>query len=115
MNKSSRKAKVDNSLYSKFQEARTVYFIAIKKAKLDHWNSFLEKEDAKSIFKAMSYTKDISVNPIPNILDIETNELKSLFPKKCTIFHKALFPPPPQSRETSRDSSSNYIASKEWK
>ena len=62
----------------------------------------------------MSYTKDISVNPIPNILDIETNELKSSFPEKCTIFRKALFPPPPESRVESRDTSS-YKANSEWK
>ena len=62
----------------------------------------------------MLYTKDILVNPIPNILDIETNELKSSFPEKCTIFRKALFPPPPESRVESRDTSS-YEANSEWK
>ena len=40
----------------------------IKQAKKDHWNQFLEKEDPKSIFKAMSYTKASRVDKIPNIL-----------------------------------------------
>lgn len=41
-----------------FLLARNAYFQAIKAAKKDHWNHFLEKEDPKSIFKAMAYTKD---------------------------------------------------------
>ena len=40
--------------------ARNTYFQAIKTAKRDHWNQFLEKEDPKTIFKAMSYTKPSS-------------------------------------------------------
>ena len=47
--------------------ARNTYFYAIKKAKRDHWNQFLEKEDSQSIFKAMSYTKDRRVEKIPPI------------------------------------------------
>jgi hypothetical protein len=35
-----------------YLEARNINFQAIKKAKRDHWNQFLEKEDPKSIFKA---------------------------------------------------------------
>ena len=114
MNYYSRKAKKDLSYYSALQEAKTSYFKAIKQAKQNHWNSFLEKEDAKAIFKAMSYTKDISVNPIPNILDIETNELKSSFPEKCDVFRKALFPPPPESRATASRDPSSYRAKLEW-
>jgi hypothetical protein len=35
-----------------------IYFQAIKQAKRNHWNNFLEKEDPQSIFKALNYTKD---------------------------------------------------------
>ena len=40
-----------------YLKARNSYYQAIKKAKRDHWNSFLEKEDPKSIFRALAYTK----------------------------------------------------------
>ena len=43
----------------KYQDAKNDYYNAIKRAKIDHWNQFLTKEDPKSIFKAMSYTKDV--------------------------------------------------------
>jgi hypothetical protein len=38
--------------------ARNTFFQAVKTAKRDHWSTFLEKEDPKSIFRAMKYTKD---------------------------------------------------------
>ncbi|KAF1923416.1 uncharacterized protein M421DRAFT_324423 [Didymella exigua CBS 183.55] len=37
--------------------ARNSYLQAVKIAKRDHWNQFLEREDPKSIFKAMAYTR----------------------------------------------------------
>jgi hypothetical protein len=40
--------------------ARNAFFQAIKAAKRNHWNSFLEKEDPKSIYKVMAYTKNSS-------------------------------------------------------
>jgi hypothetical protein len=46
---------------SAYIKARNTYFLAIKRAKNEHWNQFLEKEDPKSVFKAMSYTKDYSI------------------------------------------------------
>jgi hypothetical protein len=59
-----------NSSYSSkllYLQAKNTYFLAIKQAKRNHWNQFLEKEDPKSIFKAMSYTKDRRVERIPPI------------------------------------------------
>jgi hypothetical protein len=69
--------------------ARNSYFQAIKGAKRDHWNSFLEKTDPKSIFKAMSYTKPLSQGLIPSI------EGKETFDGKCKALRKTLFPKPP--------------------
>jgi hypothetical protein len=69
--------------------ARNLYFQAIKKAKRDHWNKFLENTDPKSIFKAMSYTKLSTQGLIPSI------EGKETFEGKCTALRKTLFPKPP--------------------
>jgi hypothetical protein len=74
-----------------------MYFNSIKIAKTKHWNQFLEKEDTQSIFKAMSYTKGLSSQPIPSLFDINTQELESTFHKKCNIFRSTLFPTPPNS------------------
>jgi hypothetical protein len=50
-----------------YLQAKNAYFLAIKQAKRDHWNQFLEKEDPKSIYKALKYTKDCQVKRIPAI------------------------------------------------
>jgi hypothetical protein len=71
--------------------AKNSYFLAIKRAKRDHWNRFLEKEDLKSIYKAMAYTKDRQPEKLPPILGRES------FQDKCDIFRKTLFPSPPQA------------------
>ena len=52
-----------------YLQARNTYFSAIKQAKKDHWNQFLENEDPKSIFKALAYTKNRLVEKIPSILN----------------------------------------------
>lgn len=79
---------------------RNSYFSAIKKAKHDHWNRFLAKEDAKSIFKAMSYTKDTSASRIPATKD--SNEVQeNTFEGKCRVLKSTLFPPPPVTEEIS--------------
>jgi hypothetical protein len=68
---------------------RNSYFQAIKKAKRDHWNKFLENTDPKSIFKAMAYTKLLTQGLIPSI------EGKETFKGKCMALRKTLFPKPP--------------------
>jgi hypothetical protein len=70
----------DYTLYKKeLLDAKNHYFNLIKRAKLEHWNSFLEKEDSQSIFKAMSYTKDTNTQPIPSIYSSQTSDYKSTF------------------------------------
>ena len=65
--------------------ARNQYFQAIKNAKREHKNQFLEKTDLKSIFKAIAYTKT-STNRM--ILAINRQEN---FNGKCNELRKALF------------------------
>jgi endonuclease/exonuclease/phosphatase family metal-dependent hydrolase len=69
--------------------ARNTYFQAIKKAKRDHWNAFLENTDPKSIYKAMSYTKASTQGLVPAIEGHET------FHGKCNALRQTLLPPPP--------------------
>ncbi|TVY12556.1 hypothetical protein LARI1_G009473 [Lachnellula arida] len=81
-----------------YLEARNDFFQAVKKAKTDHWNSFLCKEDAKSIFKAMKYTNGNRVQRMPQIKD-QSQQLQSTFEGKCKAFRTALFPPPPEAED----------------
>ena len=74
------------------------YFLAIKQAKQSHQNQFLEKEDSKSIYKAMAYTKDRQPKKLPPILGRES------FQNKCDILCKTLFPSPPQAPEPNWES-----------
>ena len=78
--------------------AKNSYFLAIKRAKRNHWNQFLEKEDPQSIYKAMAYTKDRQPEKLPPILNRET------FQGKCDILRETLFPLPPQAPEPSWES-----------
>ena len=89
--------------------ARNTYFQAIKAAKQEHWNQFLEKEDPKSIFKAMSYTKDENKQRIPSIRS-SPDKLEESFKGKCDAFVKTLFPPPPESEPVSWD----HYQEKQW-
>ena len=60
-----------------YLDTRNSYYAAIKHAKINHWNQFLEKNDPKSIFKAMSYTK---LKPRTTILTING---QTTFNGKC--------------------------------
>jgi hypothetical protein len=51
--------------------ARNCYLTKIKKAKINHWNAFLEKEDPQSIFRALAYTNNRQVERIPAIMQLE--------------------------------------------
>ena len=53
--------------------ARNAYFEAIKKAKKDHWNRFLEGNSPQTIFRAMAYTKDLRISRIPGIQSRDGN------------------------------------------
>ncbi|WP_432712296.1 reverse transcriptase domain-containing protein [Pedobacter sp.] len=91
--------------------ARNTYFQAIKSAKKNHWNQFLEKEDPSSIFKAMAYTKASKIERIPQIKS-DQGVLQDSFKGKCQAFKKALFPSPPVTNPISW---SSYSQSKwDW-
>ena len=77
---------IANSHESKLRylQSKNVYFLAIKQAKRNHWNQFLEKEDPQSIFKAMSYTKDRLVERIPTI------QGQASFHGQCNVFRSPL-------------------------
>ena len=89
----------------RYLQSKNAYFLAIKQAKRNHWNQFLEKEDPQSIFKAMAYTKDRLVERIPTI------QGQSTFKGQCDTFRTTLFPPPPSAPEP------NWVNYKkgEWK
>lgn len=91
-----------------YLQARNKYFQAIKTAKKDHWNAFLEKEDPKSIFKAMAYTKSSSRRQIPTI------DQQSSFEGKCNAFTKTLFPAPPHQEPLPTRWASYTEGSWEW-
>ena len=79
--------------------AKNTYFLEIKRAKRKHWNQFLEKSDPKSIFKAMSYTKDNRIERIPLIRQSVEDPLVTDFQEQAKCFRKVLFPPPPITDE----------------
>ena len=81
----------NTSSKQEYLKAKNTYFLAIKKAKREHWNQFLTKEDPQTIYKAMSYTKDSYVGTIPNISG-ETD-----FKGKCKAFKNTLFPTLPEA------------------
>jgi len=101
----------DNSKIDEHKEhyktSRNTYFQAVKAAKQDHWNRFLEGEDPTTIFKAMSYTKDNQKSLIPTING------QSSFKNKCEALRTALFPNPPTTSTTIRWK--RYTASPKWK
>jgi hypothetical protein len=85
--------------------ARNSYFSAIKHAKCNHWNQYLEKEDPKSIYKAMAYTKDRQTERMPTISG------QTSFQGKCDVLRSTLFPEPPI---TPNPAWFNYKSSPSW-
>ncbi|TVY32154.1 hypothetical protein LSUB1_G006484 [Lachnellula subtilissima] len=74
-------------------------------------NPFLEKEDSKSIFKALAYTKPRRSELVLN-LKLSATEFATIFTAKCNLFRQTLFPPP---LETPSPNWSSYTASSGWK
>ncbi|CAJ2645491.1 unnamed protein product [Trifolium pratense] len=96
----------DREIVANYRQIRNKYFEEVKKAKTNHWNSFLEKEDPKSIFKAMAYTKDARNTKIPAIRAADDSTHES-FQEKCQVFRSTLFPTPPNTNTPNWD---NYEA-----
>jgi hypothetical protein len=84
---------ISTNTKQEYLKARNNYFQVIKASKRDYWNSFLEKEDPKTIFRALKYTKSTRVERIPSILE------ESSFKGKARVFRETLFPKPPASLE----------------
>jgi hypothetical protein len=81
----------DPNSVQRYLQAKNTYFLAIKRAKRDHWNQFLEKEDPKSIFKAMAYAPDNRVERTPPIQSTPAThsalaQLEDTFQGKCSAF-----------------------------
>jgi hypothetical protein len=93
MMKTQRALARNSELRLPYLQSKNAYFLAIKQAKRNHWNEFLEKGDPQSIFKAMSYTKDYRIEKIPTIQGEES------FSGQCSAFRNTLFPPPPSAPE----------------
>lgn len=88
----------DPELKSTYCEIRNAYFSAIKQAKSKNWEDFLAKEDSTTIFKAMSYTKDVQVRKIPDIASPNNeNSVEKTFDGKCHARRTSLFPTPPSA------------------
>lgn len=101
----------DPEVQNNAKQIKNDYLESIKQAKTDHWNTFLEREDVQSIFKAMSYTKDRRNERIPQIEDLQ-EELQDSFEGKCEAFKTTFYPPPPVAPEPDWDS---YVAGDwEW-
>ncbi len=81
-------------LKQQYTTAKNTYFNIIKAAKTGYQNTFLEKEDPKSIFKVIAYIKDLLKQPIPSIKNTATDTLEDLFIGKYEAFRTILFPDP---------------------
>lgn len=101
------------STWQDFQNSRNIYFSAIKDAKSQCWNNFLENAEGKDIFKAFHYTKQRMTQKLP-ILEYKQNNLeyKAIsFDEKCQAFLSTLFQKPPSSEAISWD---KYQENKSW-
>ena len=80
---------------SDFKTLRNQYFSAIKLAKQQHWNNFLESEQPENIYKAFRYTKDSFTSTLPEIQGNVT------FEAKANCLREGLFPQPPRTESPS--------------
>lgn len=94
--------KDDAFCMAEYKHARNTYFSAIKPAKQGHWNNFLEKKDPRSIFWAMSYTKEATTKIIPS-LSRDDGNMEVSFEGKCRAFRTTLFSTPPVNKSTEWD------------
>src|SRR5262249_1463833 len=87
----------DDQSYRTYIAKRNSYFLAIKVAKQNLWDSFLENAKGKEVFKAFQYTKHNRVERIPVIKYTENGIERSAlnFEDKSQAFLSYLFPKPP--------------------
>ena len=90
--------------------ARNTYFSHVKRAKQEHWNSFLKRTDPQSIYKAMAYTKNRIIQPIPQIR-FKNGDLADSFKDKCSALKETLFPKPPHGSPFNWD---GYTPTETW-
>ncbi len=82
-----------------YKEAKNQYFHAIREAKTNCWNSFLEKAQGKEVFTALKYTKEKTLRTTPSLQYSKdgTTRLVESFDEQCKAFITTLFPKPPSS------------------
>jgi hypothetical protein len=94
-----------------WKETRKAYFTAIRTAKTEHWNQFLEGLQGLDTFAVQRYTKLKNLGKIPVIEYTENGTLKQAktFEEKSTAFFIALFPKPVMQalRQSSNGSNSS--------
>ncbi len=98
-----------------YKEAKNQYFHAIREAKTNCWNSFLEKAQGKEIFTALKYTKEKTLRTIPSLQYSKdgTTRLVESFDEQCKAFITTLFLKPPPS-STSSIEWKNYTIDSKW-
>ena len=78
---------------------RNIYHDAIKNAKTQCWRKFLANAKGKEMFKAYKYTKPRMVEKLPPIKS-DNNQVAVTFDDKCQAFLKAMYPKPPECRQS---------------
>jgi ribonuclease HI len=78
---------------------RDQYLYAVKQAKANHWDTFLQKATGKDIFKALAYTKQKTTRAIPELKYKQGEEIRTAqdFKEQCTAFTTTLFSSPPRT------------------
>ncbi len=85
--------------FKEFQRKKNSYFLAIKIAKRDCWNTYLEEATSKDVFRALNYTKRRENPILPSLTYQNANQQEQAFSfkSKCQAFLTTLFPTPPQT------------------
>lgn len=86
------------------REARRIYYTAIRKAKRECWEAFLQGTDEGSLtdqkrcWAALRYTKSSSSGTTPALIDPETKKvIAATFEEKEALFREQAFPQAPES------------------
>lgn len=86
----------DRVRYRVYTNAKATYFKSIQRAKSGHWNAFLEREDPKSIYRALKYTKAKDSQAIPPLRpSTDHTTYFTNFEEQAKCLKETLFPPPP--------------------